>query len=239
MRNLMEGMRAGDLEDLVLPLVSVDEYESKIDDTAVVIGFYVSEKSAADDLNRFLQRSPVEVLDTEVSPAPDAQGNFMVFVELLNNRQIAENITSLLDEASALTNVNNWNMSLRGMDGVVPFSAEQITSALERAPDPIEESVLNFLTKSDLADARFEAGVLVLETATGRMECTVVGYGKTDEVLAKARLSEEAISFRPQDTIVTTRLMRSLGRGWTVDRLCEYEFVQHTGLEAGLLLRRH
>ncbi|RYD66041.1 MAG: hypothetical protein EOP83_05980, partial [Verrucomicrobiaceae bacterium] len=120
-KRLLEGMREGDLEDLILPLISVDEYESKIDDDAIVLGFYVSEADAAEDLNRFLQRSPIELLDTEISPAPDAQGFYMVFVELLNNKMLPENITALLEEVAAVSNIESWKMQVRGFDDLEAY----------------------------------------------------------------------------------------------------------------------
>lgn len=130
MRKLKEGMRAGDLEDLLLPLVSVDEYESKIDDTAIVIGFFVHERDAAEDLNRFIQRSPVEILDCEISPAPDMQGFYMVFVEFLGNSQFARNVTDLLGEVAGLANIEEWKMQARGQDGLTPFTTESLEKAV-------------------------------------------------------------------------------------------------------------
>ena len=103
MAKINEGMRAGDLADLVLPMISVDEYESKIDDSSIVIGFYIHDQDAASDLNRFLQKSPIQIIDTEISPAPDQHGYYIVFVELINDRRIAKNIADILAEVSFLS----------------------------------------------------------------------------------------------------------------------------------------
>src|ERR1700733_10450117 len=93
---LLEGMREGDLADLVLPMISVDEYSSKIDnDQAIVVGFYVHEEMAARDLNRFLQKSAVPLLGTDVSPAPDSHGYFMVFCEMMDNDRLAQNVQAI------------------------------------------------------------------------------------------------------------------------------------------------
>jgi len=71
---LREGLREGDLADLVLPMISVDEYESRIDKSqAIVIGFYVQDENAANDLNRFVQKSALPLLGTEVSRARSAR----------------------------------------------------------------------------------------------------------------------------------------------------------------------
>ena len=79
---LNEGLRPDDLEDLVLPILSIDEYESKIEDDGIVVGFYTQYKDPANDLNRFIQKSAIDILDSEVSPAPTEDGYFIVFVEL-------------------------------------------------------------------------------------------------------------------------------------------------------------
>lgn len=113
---LFEGMWSGDLEDLVLPMINVDQFGSKVSDSAVVVGFYVNDKDAANDLNRFLQKSPITLLDTDVSPAPDLNGYYYVFVELLFDQRFGEFVKKLLDEVAPLANIKKWKMRVRGSD---------------------------------------------------------------------------------------------------------------------------
>lgn len=109
---LTEGMRRGDLADLVLPLISVDEYDSKVDEKeAIVFGFYVHDRGAADDLNRFLQKSAVPLLDTEVSPAPDQHGFYMVFIEFLDNDRLPQNVATCSQRSRC------WSTSTNGRCG--------------------------------------------------------------------------------------------------------------------------
>lgn len=137
---LLEGMWAGDLADLVQPLVSIDEYQSKIDPDAIAIGFYVNDKDAADDLNRFIQKSPVSIIDSDVSPAPDQRGYYIVFVELSFNDRIVPNIEAVLGEVSPLVDVQEWQMKARNLDGLVPFDAERLAGVLKanRASDKLK-----------------------------------------------------------------------------------------------------
>lgn len=107
-------MWAKDLVDLVQPMVSIDEYESKIDKDSIVIGFYVSDIDASKDLNRFILRSTVSIIDSEVSPAPDQKGYYMVFVEILKNDRLSDNIDYLLDEIKPLVDVDTWLVNCRG-----------------------------------------------------------------------------------------------------------------------------
>src|SRR5690606_30290855 len=80
---LKESLFPGDLKDLIKPVVSIDEFEPKIDPAAIVLAFYAREEDPAFDLSRFIEFGPINsVLDTEVSPAPDEDGFYLVFVEI-------------------------------------------------------------------------------------------------------------------------------------------------------------
>lgn len=128
---LNEGMWANDLADLVQPLLSIDEYKSKIDDTAIVVGFFVQDKEAAEDLNRFIQKSPVAFVDCEVSPAPDQRGYYVVFVEIPFNDRLVPNIGSLLQEISPLVGVENWQVKCRNLEGLVQFDGDKLAQVLK------------------------------------------------------------------------------------------------------------
>lgn len=129
---LFEGMWKGDLEDIVQPLVSIDEYESKIDSRAIAIGLYVNDKDAAADLNRFIQKSAVPIIDAEVSPAPDQRGFYIVFAEFQINDRLGRNIKELLEEIGFLANIESWKMKIRGLDGVQTFDKDMINKCIHR-----------------------------------------------------------------------------------------------------------
>lgn len=126
MKKIFEGMWANDLEDLIQPIVSIDEYESKVDDSAIAIGFFVSDRDAASDLNRFIQKSAIPIIDSDVSPAPDQRGFYIVFTELSNNDRFCENLTHLCDEVGQLGGVENWKMKMRGYKGAVPLDTDRV-----------------------------------------------------------------------------------------------------------------
>ena len=237
MRNLIEGLRHGDLEDLVLPFISLDEYESNIDDTAIVVGFYVNEKGGAEDLNRFIQRSSVELLDTQISPAPDSHGYFMVFVELLNNAKLPENIEGILEEVASLTKIENWKMKVRGHDDLVPFDKESVREAVaEPETDPVKESVLEALSRSDLHYARFEAGSLVLEGARERFAFEFVGYGDQSTMIAEHQL-DGAADLSLTSVAASQSLEALLGRGWSAFRIGGYDILANHAEDTCLVLR--
>src|SRR6056297_3156277 len=94
-KKIIESLFPGDLENLVSSTISIDEYESKIDPEAIVLAFFVKSEDPAYDLSRFIEFGPFSyILDTEVSPAPDENGNYLVFVEFeaANKKEIANKI---------------------------------------------------------------------------------------------------------------------------------------------------
>lgn len=238
MKALHEGMRQNDLEDLVLPLLSLDEFVSKIDDDAVVIAFFVNERGAADDLNRFLQRSPIDLLDTEVSPAPDSHGYFMVFVELLNNTKLPDNIEGILEEVASLTAIENWKMKTRGTSDLVPFSTDAVRKAVPLPDtDEVRESVIAFLQQSELSDARFEADRLILEGERRSHEFALVGFGAVDTMIARHGLNESAQGLTLSDAVAARNLATLLGQGWVVNRVGEHDVLQRSDSDHALVLR--
>lgn len=115
MTNLREGLQSNELDYLVLPLVSIDEYKSKIDDRkAIVVGFYVTESDPAYDLATFIEKGTTPVLDTDVSPAPTTDGYYLVFVELDRDDKFPERIVEIIDVLDNITNVEDWQFSPYG-----------------------------------------------------------------------------------------------------------------------------
>lgn len=107
---LNEGLDRHDLDYLVLPIISVDEYESKIDNRkAIVVGFFVAESDPANDLSNFIEKSNIDILDTDVSPAPTEDGYYMVFVEFSRNLNFPKRLLSIIEELSNITNNDNWS----------------------------------------------------------------------------------------------------------------------------------
>ena len=111
MSNLTEGLRKSDLDDLILPTISIDEFESKIDnETTIVVGLYINDIDPATDLSRFIEKSAVPILDTEVSPAPDEHGHYMVFIEFSRDKTFPKNLIDVID---SLQNINSEHTGRR------------------------------------------------------------------------------------------------------------------------------
>lgn len=107
-----EGLLAHDLDFTIMPLISIDEYRSKIDDRKViVVGFYVTENDPAIDLAAFIEKGIVKVLDTDVSPAPTEDGYYLVFVELDRDDTFPKKLLKIINEINNITNIKQWEFS--------------------------------------------------------------------------------------------------------------------------------
>ena len=141
MAKLREGMERGALEHLVLPLISVDEFESKIDDRRVIVtGFYVKDQSPAIDRSNFVEKSNIRPLDTEVSPAPTDDGFYMVFVEMGRNDDFPKRLVSLADQLSNLTTTKKWKFKpyLSGKDEFFDLTEDNLREHINLDPSKVE-----------------------------------------------------------------------------------------------------
>ena len=236
--NLTEGMREGDLADLVLPLVSVDEYNSKVDETeAMVFGFYVHDEAAAADLNRFLQKSAAPILDTDVSPAPDQHGYFMVFVELNKDARLAENVADILAEIKSLVDIDAWQMRVRDLNDLIPFSTKNLMAALKKSAKHVtEQAILDYLQPSALDVAMIDEDLLILQGCGERFVFDVAGYDQVDDLLAQHKLTETGYSYSLRSVARTNRIARILGEGWVVLELDGYTMLHQVDTGHALLL---
>jgi hypothetical protein len=238
---LDEGLREGDLADLVLPLISVDEYVSRIDvDEAIVLGFYVHDEAAAKDLNRFLQKSAVPLLGTDVSPAPDQHGYFMIFVEMMNNDRLGENLTAILHEIATLVDIDadGWQLRIRNHKGLVPFSVEHLEKGIEQAQQSSKQTaVIEYLQRSALSNAEFSDTLLILEGADDSFCFDFVDFNHVGKLLRDYKLTEVGVKYDMRSVAKTNKITRLLGENWEASRLGRYILLNRTQDARGLLLR--
>lgn len=107
---LKEGLVYGDLEKLVSPTLSIAEFEPKTgnEEDVIVVAFYVKDDKPAQDLASFMEKGATDILDTEVSPNPDDDGNYLVFVEIKNENLMAT-VMKLLEDVTRIVKIENWS----------------------------------------------------------------------------------------------------------------------------------
>lgn len=229
---LNEGLRPNDLVGMVSNEVSVDEYQSKIDDTAVVIAFSVNDRNGAKDLNRYIQKSFIDLLDTEVSSAPDQTGSYYVFVELQMNQKLAEYVGSLCDDLYPLTGIREWTLKVRGMDTVENCTPEQITEIITAKTTQDMNECFN-----DLRVSRGDKKSFIVESDMSSIAFDLYDYGSGAQVVKRNELMEKGYDITPQGYSTYRRIKSVLGPSWGVDVLQECVVLHQTTSDKMLVIK--
>jgi len=104
-KQLDEGLSHMDLEDRVAPVVHFDEYVPKMgeSDNVIVASFKVNGKTAAQDLENFMEKGYDWILDAETSPGEISEGNYVVFVEAERRTSFPSVFISMVEDMSNIT----------------------------------------------------------------------------------------------------------------------------------------
>ena len=144
MSNLFEGLEASDLKRLIHTELHVDEFKSKLGDDCdvVVLSFKVDNKEPAGDLVSFIEKGYDWVIDADVSAGEMDDGDYIVFVELDRNPDVADNIMKLMDDLMNLTagTTDEWRvryykshkettLSLEALHDLIPDTPEAYNKA--------------------------------------------------------------------------------------------------------------
>lgn len=121
-----ESISHNDLRGLIAPLISIDQYKSKLgkDENVTVVAFKINGKDAAADLSQFIETG-YDCLDVDISPGPDSDGIYTVFVELERNRKLFEIIDIILNDVKQVDNdLTGWAFMAYETDGVLAWNQE-------------------------------------------------------------------------------------------------------------------
>ena len=120
------------LKDLIHPIISVDEYTPKIDDTNIVVLFQVLDNfDAAYDLSSFVERSPVDVVDTEAAETPNVDGMYQVFVEFERNGEFPAKLIDLMKSIENICPNPGWKLQMYGINDPIDLDIDEITNDIE------------------------------------------------------------------------------------------------------------
>lgn len=155
-RILNEGLNYHDMEGMLEPLVSVDEYKASIgsDDEIVTAAFIVKGKQCADDLVDWLERGYDWVLDSERSEGELTDGKYLVFVEMNRRYAVPDRIVEMVDDLETLTALpaSQWQVKIDGE--TYPMRANAIRPHIATSPHEYREQ-----KSEDLNEARNLAGL--------------------------------------------------------------------------------
>jgi hypothetical protein len=142
-------LKEGDLKNVVLKKLSIDEFEPKTGDAkeVLVLGFQVTESNVGEDLYGFLNGAVVEVRDIEVSPNPNDNGYYMVFVEMDRKEGVVEDIKTLIRDTERLAGKLAWEARTYLNDDYLPLSEDEIYEYIITDP-------ANYVTREEFENQR-------------------------------------------------------------------------------------
>lgn len=110
---LTEGLYEGDLDSTINSTVLMDYYKPKFgnEKRTVVMTFSCNDEGPANDLADFIEKGSYDILDVDKSPAPDKDGRFLVFIEVIRNRKMFEILDKILSSCKAITLIDNWKFT--------------------------------------------------------------------------------------------------------------------------------
>lgn len=252
MTTLFEGLKEGDLESLVLSMISIDEYESKLDDDSIVIAFFVQDRDPAADLNRFIQKGATALLDTDVSPAPNEDGYYMVFVELLRDQDFPNKVLAILGSLKGLTGIENWHAAVYDVEDTIDITEETLRQyvrlestedqegedeSAEEEEDEVDESITEFFRNSDLHGMVLEGRQLTLSGLVSQMNFTLVDFGAFDMLQERNAVLSQALRLDETAQHNVSRLQALLGDLWVVEHLENHVLLSNCLSEEVALLR--
>lgn len=234
---LNEGLRPGDLRGLVKKTISIDEYESKISDDGLVVGIMVEDKSPAQDLSRFIEKSAVELLDAEVSPGPDEDGNYWVFVEFMRDEKFINKLLDLLHDIEKVSGIRDWWMRIYHKKLSYKVSEENIRNFVRLEDKSVRkkaaESLVNYLTKSYANEIQLNENKLLLD---GRIY-DIISFGDADILYSAFSLGFKPVRLDESARSKIRLLENSLGPGWLIHQIGDYITCQISDSDKILLLK--
>ena len=205
-------LKENDLAGVLLPKLSIDEFEPKTGEkeNISVLGFYVTEESAGEDLANFINKSTFDYRDVEVSPNPTEDNEFMVFVEFDRNETLIPTIMELVDDISHISGTLEWkakpllsedpiNLEASMLETWVATNSEDYMtkedydSKKQQEEQDRVDSIQNFLTDNTNADVVLKDNILKLKDYKYSVNLEFINYGEGKLTLEESGLSELAI----------------------------------------------
>jgi len=138
---IKESVANNDLKALLDATVSIDQYKSKIgkDSEIIVLAIKCTDEGPAADLSQFLETGH-KTLDVDVSPGPDQEGKYTVFVEMERDSEAFDKIKNMLTDIERVDNeIEDWMFTSYENKEPQPFSKETYQASVLDSPVKYEQ----------------------------------------------------------------------------------------------------
>lgn len=239
------GLRFQELEGMVLPLISVDEFEPKTGKTeeVIVIAFFCKDELPAVDLDEFIDKSIIEFVDSEVSPNPNDEGYYLVFVEFKRQPNFWIKFYDLVKDIENVTGKVEWSVQPYLVDKLYNIRDKElhdlvITKEEEYVPrSEFEQTVESYFQDSNLLSFEADDTHIKIGGSGAQWVFEFVAFGTQDKLIKRLRLDEQHIDlFHTSMALGSLRGM--LGGNWEIQTIGEYYFLNKVGNDRSIVVRK-
>lgn len=130
MIQLNESLKHLDFQDILVPILGIDEFKSRIGDDSEIITlhFIINSKDAGDDLVSWLERGYDFVIDADISPGEVERGKYFVFAEMSRRPSAPRKIMEILNDLDTLTGIKSEDWTLKINHDRYPATKENIAN---------------------------------------------------------------------------------------------------------------
>lgn len=201
-----------DLKSVVKDEISIDEFEPKTGEKEdiAVFGFYVTEKSVGDDLANFLEKSSFDFRDVEVTPNPNPDNYYMVFVEIDRQPGMVDMIREVAKDVLNVSGKMEWKGKPLLSDSVFDLNDPQLEGIIKTTPEEYitkeehedmikqekENNITDFvLDNTNASTVTLTDNILNVIDYKNNVKLEFVSFGEGKPTLEEAGLSELAIDY--------------------------------------------
>lgn len=214
-------LKENDLIDVVLPKISIDEFEPKTGEkeNVGVVGLFVTEQSVGEDLANFINKGSVSYRDVEVSPNPTEDNEYMVFVEFDRNEQMLQHLSELVNDISHLCGELEWKVKPLVSEESVPLDLSILSTLVATSPETYvtkeqhednlqtikTQSIENFLLDNmNATQVSLDNNIVNLKDYKYNIKLEFINFGEGKLTLEESGLSELAIDTDFDYTLIKT-----------------------------------
>jgi hypothetical protein len=239
------GLRYLELESMILPIISIDEFEPKTGSTeeVIVVAFFAKDELPAYDLDDFIDKGIIDFLDSEVSPNPNEQGQYLIFIEFKRQPNFWNKLFALVKDIENVTGKVDWKVQPYLVDRLYKLNdveLQQVVVTKEEdyvARSEYEATVEDYVHDSDLLTFEHKDNSITVGGRYGNLLLEFVDFGDTEAVSKKLRLDDKHINL---ETSATTTALRSMfGKQWDVTSIDKYYFLTKTNSNRSLVVTQN
>ncbi len=242
MQIVKEGLKAGDLEDVVSNRFSIDQYKSKMgeDKNIMVLAFTVDGKAPAMDLERFAETGCPAVMDADATPGTMEDGKHRVFVEFARKEGVIRNIINFLEDLKKLTNIEEFEYTYHKAQNPTLVSDSALAEMIPTTPEAYLQRVneikvgeaKTFFDKYDMLECKMQDNILSVKKAGSQQELQfeIHQVGATNDILKEAK----AFAIDMDSVAECTHLTKYFGP-YNITKTNENKFIFTKGDQSALL----